>query len=376
MTNQQEIINTIALSRISYYSFEGLLNLYRTLGSATNVVEHRHHIRDVLPDASDRSVAALENMDDMISRAETELEFDMNHGIVPLCFNDRNYPKRLAECADAPLVLYYKGNADLNQRRIISIVGTRRCTQYGRDMTARLIKRMRELLPKTLIVSGLAYGIDIEAHRNALACDFETVGVLAHGLDTIYPNAHRDTAIKMIENGGLLSEFITMTNADKRNFVQRNRIVAGMCDACVIVESAAKGGGLITTTMARDYNRDVFAVPGAVGQQYSEGCNLLIKDNVASLITSADDLVDAMGWNEDMEMVRKAGKGIERELFPELSQEEQIIVDRLAMHDLQINMLASQTGLTIQKLSALLFGLEMKGVVKALAGGTYHLLKI
>ncbi len=376
MTNQQEIINTIALSRISYYSSEGLLNLYRTLGSATNVVEHRHHIRDVLPDASDRLVAALENMDDMISRAETELEFDMHHGIVPLCFNDRNYPKRLAECADAPLVLYYKGNADLNQRRIISIVGTRRCTQYGRDMTARLIKRMRELLPKTLIVSGLAYGIDIEAHRNALACDFETVGVLAHGLDTIYPNAHRDTAIKMIENGGLLSEFITMTNADKRNFVQRNRIVAGMCDACVIVESAAKGGGLITTTMARDYNRDVFAVPGAVGQQYSEGCNLLIKDNVASLITSADDLVDAMGWNEDMEMVRKAGKGIERELFPELTQEEQIIVDRLAMHDLQINMLASQTGLTIQKLSALLFGLEMKGVVKALAGGTYHLLKI
>lgn len=376
MTNQQEIINTIALSRISYYSSEGLLNLYRTLGSATNVVEHRHHIRDVLPDASDRLVAALENMGDMISRAETELEFDMNHGIVPLCFNDRNYPKRLAECADAPLVLYYKGNADLNQRRIISIVGTRRCTQYGRDMTARLIKRMRELLPKTLIVSGLAYGIDIEAHRNALACDFETVGVLAHGLDTIYPNAHRDTAIKMIENGGLLSEFITMTNADKRNFVQRNRIVAGMCDACVIVESAAKGGGLITTTMARDYNRDVFAVPGAVGQQYSEGCNLLIKDNVASLITSADDLVDAMGWNEDMEMVRKAGKGIERELFPELTQEEQIIVDRLAMHDLQINMLASQTGLTIQKLSALLFGLEMKGVVKALAGGTYHLLKI
>ena len=157
-------------------------------------MEHRHHIRDVLPDASDRLVAALENMDDMISRAETELEFDMNHGIVPLCFNDRNYPKRLAECADAPLVLYYKGNADLNQRRIISIVGTRRCTQYGRDMTARLIKRMRELLPKTLIVSGLAYGIDIEAHRNALACDFETVGVLAHGLDTIYPNAHRDTA--------------------------------------------------------------------------------------------------------------------------------------------------------------------------------------
>ena len=376
MTNQQEIINTIALSRISYYSSEGLLNLYRTLGSATNVVEHRHHIRDVLPDASDRLVAALENMDDMISRAETELEFDMNHGIVPLCFNDRNYPKRLAECADAPLVLYYKGNADLNQRRIISIVGTRRCTQYGRDMTARLIKRMRELLPKTLIVSGLAYGIDIEAHRNALACDFETVGVLAHGLDTIYPNAHRDTAIKMIENGGLLSEFITMTNADKRNFVQRNRIVAGMCDACVIVESAAKGGGLITTTMARDYNRDVFAVPGAVGQQYSEGCNLLIKDNVASLITSADDLVDALGWNEDMEMVRKAGKGIERELFPELTQEEQIIVDRLAMHDLQINMLASQTGLTIQKLSALLFGLEMKGVVKALAGGTYHVLKI
>ena len=376
MTNQQEIINTIALSRISYYSSEGLLNLYRTLGSATNVVEHRHHIRDVLPDASDRLVAALENMDDMISRAETELEFDMKHSIVPLCFNDKDYPKRLAECADAPLVLYYKGNADLNQRRIISIVGTRRCTQYGRDMTARLIKRMRELLPKALIISGLAYGIDIEAHRNALACGFETVGVLAHGLDTIYPNAHRDTAIKMIENGGLLSEFITMTNADKRNFLQRNRIVAGMCDACVIVESAAKGGGLITTSMARDYNRDVFAVPGAVGQQYSEGCNLLIKDNVASLITSADDLVDAMGWNEDMEMVRKAGKGIERELFPELTQEEKIIVDRLAMHDLQINMLAAQTGLTIQKLSALLFGLEMKGVVKALAGGTYHLLII
>ena len=223
-------------------------------------------------------------------------------------------------------------------------------------------------------MSGLAYGIDINAHRQALDNGFETVAVLAHGLDTLYPHAHRDTAKQMLNQGGLLTEYATHTNADKQNFVRRNRIVAGMSDACIVVESASHGGALITARLATEYNRDVFAFPGAVGAAYSEGCNNLIRDNKAALITSAFDFVNAMGWQDNM-LNRARNEGIERQLFPELSSEEQQIVTVLQReNDLQINLLTLKTNLPIARLTALLFTLEMKGVVKALPGGSYHLL--
>ena len=371
----QEIINTIALTRINYFNLAGMLELYRRLGSATAAIEHRNNILDVVPDASPKLVKAFKELSEPLKRAETELEWDIKNDVIPLCMNDERYPQRLKECDDAPLMLFYKGNADLNQTKIIAIVGTRRCTMYGQDLIRRFTAELKQYNPHVLIVSGLAYGVDINAHRYALQNAFQTVGVLAHGLDDLYPPRHRQTAEKMLLHGGLLSEFLTNTNADKVNFVRRNRIVAGIADAVILVESASQGGGLITTRIARDYNRDVFAFPGPVGAPYSEGCNNLIRDNGAGLISNAYDFVKAMGWENDAKLQQTRESGIERELFPNLTNEEQQVMKVLAKtNDLQINMLSVQSNLPIARLTALLFSMEMKGVVKTLAGGVYHLL--
>ena len=374
--NQQEILNTIALTRINYFTLTGLLQLYRTLGSATSVIEHRNDIKDILPNASPRLIRALQNLDEPMKRAEVELNYDLHHDIQPLCLIDEHYPQRFKDCPDAPLILFYKGNADLNQKRIINMVGTRKCTLYGEDVIRNFLHDLRQLCPKVLVVSGLAYGVDINSHRQALQNGYDTVGVLAHGLDNLYPRQHLSTAREMIRQGGLLTEFLTMTNADKINFVRRNRIVAGISDACILVESAAKGGGLITTEIAQGYGRDVFAFPGRIGDEYSAGCNHLIRDNEASLITSANDFVKAMGWEEDHELVQAQQQGIERQLFPDLSAEEQAIVKVLSKkNDLQINIISIQANIPIAKLTGMLFQLEIKGVIKSLAGGMYHLLK-
>lgn len=373
--SSNETLYAMALTRMNFYQPAAILELYRALGSATAVYDHRNIIRDILPDASQRLVEQLAQMDQLLKRAEAEMEYDRAHGIQPLELNNPLYPQRLRECDDAPLVLFYKGCADLNARRVVSIVGTRRCTSYGQDLIRRFMADLRQLCPEVLIVSGLAYGVDINAHRQALSQGYPTVGVLAHGLDDLYPPRHRQTADEMVKNGGLLSEYFTLTNADKMNFVRRNRIVAGMSDACILVESAAKGGGLITMRIARDYNRDTFAFPGAVGAMYSEGCNNLIRDNGAQLITSARDFVNAMGWTDDSTLHEAHRQGIERQLFPNLSAEEQTVVRVLQQqNDQQANMLAVKTNLPIARLASLLFELEMKGIVRTMAGGIYHLL--
>ena len=374
--DQQEILNTILLTRLNYFSLAGMLELYRKVGSATLIMEHKNNLRDILPDASDKLVNAIQNSDEARKRAEVELEYDLRYGIEPLTMNDERYPSRLKECDDAPLMLFYKGNANLNQQRVINIVGTRHCTPYGEDLIRRFVTELKQLCPQVLIVSGLAYGVDINAHRQALDKGYETVGVLAHGLDDLYPNRHKETALRMIEQGGLLTEFLTQTNADKINFVRRNRIVAGMSDACILIESAAHGGGLITCEISQAYNRDVFAFPGRIGDAYSEGCNNLIRSNGAMLITSASDFVKDMGWQDDSKLMRAKQQGIERSLFPDLSAAEQSIVDVLSRNnDLQINMISVQSGIDISRLAALLFTLEMKGLIRTLAGGMYHLLK-
>lgn len=374
--DQQEILNTIVLTKLNYFSLAGLLELYRKVGSATIILENRKDIKDILPDASPKLIEALKNTDEARRRAEVELEYDIRYGIEPICMNDDLYPQRMKECDDAPLMLFYKGNANLNQQRVINIVGTRHCTPYGEDLIRRFITDLRQLCPQVLIVSGLAYGVDINAHRQALDKGYETVGVLAHGLDDLYPARHRETALRMIEQGGLLTEFLTQTNADKINFVRRNRIVAGISDACILIESAAHGGGLITCDISQSYNRDVFAFPGRIGDAYSEGCNNLIRNNGATLITSAADFVKDMGWQDDATLMKAKQQGIERSLFPDLSAEEQAIVNVLTKNnDLQINLISVQAGIEIGKLTALLFTLEMKGVIRTLAGGMYHLLK-
>ena len=373
--NQQEIISAIALTRISYFSLAELLELFRRVGSAEEIVAHSQHIRDLLPEASDRLTQAFSDIGEALRYAENELRTAEGMGVRPLVMGDDDYPSRLLECADAPLVLYYQGSASLNQKRVVSIVGTRRCTPYGQDLVRRFMSELRSLCPQVLVVSGLAYGIDICAHREALAQGYDTVGVVAHGLDDLYPPSHRLTADQMLKQGGLLTEFPTCTRPDRLNFVRRNRIVAGLSDATLLVESAIRGGGLITTRIANDYGRDVFAFPGAVGAPYSEGCNDLIRRQGAGLITSAKHFVEAMGWQNDAQLSEAQAQGIERQLFPELTADEQRVVAVLQRkNDLQINILSVKSGIAVGPLTALLFSLEMKGVVRTMAGGTYHLL--
>lgn len=366
----------MALTRLTGFNFQTALHLYRELGGGRAVYEHRSDIADVMPECTPRIVQALQDWSSALARTEEEMKFMEQHQIQAFCLGDSNYPSRLADCDDAPLVLYYRGTADLNQRRVLSIVGTRHATVYGQDLVRRFLTRLHELCPQVLVVSGLAYGIDICAHRQSLACGYETVGVLAHGLDTIYPTAHRSTAVTMATQGGLLTEYMTATQPIANNFRQRNRIVAGISDATVVVESASKGGSLITARIAQEYSRDVVAFPGAVGAPYSEGCNNLIRDNRAALISTADDFIATVGWDSDVQLRQARSEGIERSLFPDLSPDEQSVVDLLSrQNDLQLNVISVQTNQSIGTVTATLFQLEMKGVVKPLAGGTYHLLK-
>ena len=372
---EREAINAIAMACASNFGLTDMTELYRKAGSATAVVERCRDIRALLPDASERLVKAAAAIGDMIGRATDEYGYAQEHGIKVVSFSDNRYPARMRQCPDAPLVLFMRGNADLNSRRIVSVVGTRHCTAYGQDLTNRFVRELQTLCPQTLVVSGLAYGIDICAHHEALKVGLPTVGVLAHGLDTIYPPRHKTVAERMVEQGGLVTEFACGTRMEKLNFVRRNRIVAGMSDACILIESAAHGGGLITCEISQAYNRDVFAFPGRIGDYYSEGCNNLIRSNGATLLTSAADFVKDMGWQDDSKLMQAKRQGIERSLFPDLSAEEQAILDVLTQHnDLQINVISVQAHIEVTRLPALLFTLEMKGIIKTLAGGMYHLL--
>ncbi|GCB33367.1 DNA-processing protein DprA [Bacteroides faecalis] len=370
--NEEEQIYSIALTMVPGIGHIGAKRLIDGMKSATDVFRFRKDLPDRLPDVNERIIKALD-CPQVIVRAEQELEFVQKSRIRCLTFTDEDYPSRLRECEDAPIVLFFKGNADLNSLHIINMVGTRNATEYGTQICTTFLRELKALCPDVLVVSGLAYGIDIHAHREALANELSTVGVLAHGLDRIYPYVHRKTAIDMLDNGGLLTEFLSGTNPDRHNFVSRNRIVAGMCDATIVIESAEKGGSLITAELAEGYNRDCFAFPGRTSDEYSKGCNQLLRDNKASLLLSAEDLVKAMGWNSDSYSVKV--ESVQRSLFLDLSVEEQKIVDLLEKQgDLQINALVVGTDIPVHKMSALLFELEMKGVIRVLAGGMYQLL--
>lgn len=369
-------LNAIALTMLRpQLSPIQLMAMYHTAGSATAIVEARHHLKDVLPDLPVRILDVMKDLDNALAKAKEEIEFAEKHKIKILTPSDTLYPQRLKSCIDAPLVLYYLGNADLNVQHVVNIIGTRKCTPYGRDLIRHFVSDLKQMCPDTLIVSGLAYGVDINAHREALYNDLPTVGVVAHGLDNVYPAVHRETAKQMISHGGLLTEYPHGTRLDKRYFVHRNRIVAGMSDACILVESASRGGGLITVGISNSYAREVFAFPGPVGAEYSMGCNNMIRDHKAHLITSAEDFVRTMGW-QNAEILQKARKqGIERQLFPNLSHEESVIIEALRQEgDMHVNQLAVSTNMSISAVSAHLFTLEMNGIVMPLAGGMYHLL--
>jgi DNA processing protein len=255
--------------------------------------------------------------------AEEEIKFTEQYKITPLFITDKNYPQRLLNCYDSPLLLYYRGNTDLNHSKIVSVIGTRNNSEYGKHICEAFVEDLSKY--NILVVSGLAFGIDTIAHKASLKNNLQTIGVLAHGLDRIYPAQNKTLAKQMIEQGGLLTDYRSNTTPDKQNFPRRNRIVAGMCDALVVIESGKKGGSLITAELANGYNKDVFAYPGKVNDLKSEGCNYLIKTNKSSLITNADDLVENMGWNEQ----KKISPRKQRELFIELTPDEQIIISIL-----------------------------------------------
>lgn len=287
-----------------------------------------------------------------------------------LFFTDKKFPSRLRQVNDAPTLLYAKGNMDLENPKTVAIVGTRQCTAYGRECVEALVKDL--VAHEALVVSGLAYGIDIHAHKQALRNDLPTVGVMGSGMDVIYPSAHRDVAVKMMQRGGLLTEHPFGTQPDGHNFPARNRIVAALADAVVIVEAAEKGGALITADIANSYNKDVFAFPGNVGHSHSAGCNNLIKSNRAHLITSVRDLQYIMNWDI-------GPKPVAPETFPlgEFAPEEQAVIRTLREHNKQLVLdeISWKTNLPVAQLASILLTLEFKGVVASLPGKVYKLTK-
>jgi len=348
-------------------------NLIAYVGSVEGVFKEKQQNLAKIPGIGEilSSEIVLQNV---LARAEQEIEFIQKNKIQTYYYADREYPYRLKECADSPIMLYSKGNCDLNNGKFIGIVGTRNATETGKENCKKLITDLAAAQPNSIIVSGLAYGVDICAHKAALEAGLPTIGVVGHGLDRIYPAAHRPTAVKMIQEGALLTEYLSLTNPDRPNFVQRNRIIAGMCDATLVVESAARGGALITAEVANDYNRDVFAFPGRVNDEWSSGCNALIKNNKASLIESADDILRFMNW-EKQDAASKLN--VQTTLFLDLSDEEQEIVSVLRQHSegIQVNELSIVLAKPFSKISAQLLEMEFKGIVKCLPGGVYRIVK-
>lgn len=310
---------------------------------------------------------------EVLEKAEKELEFINRNEIQTFFITEPNYPHRLKECSDAPVLLYHKGNTDLNATKIVSIVGTRNSSPYGNQFCDNFLNELSSAIPDVLIVSGLAYGIDINAHRAALKHNLSTVGVLAHGLDRIYPHAHKETAREMLQSGGLLTEFKSKTEPDKFNFVRRNRIIAGMADAVIVVESGNKGGSLITAEIANSYCTDVFAVPGKISDKHSHGCNNLIANHKADLLLSTEYFLEQMNWDEDS--LKKKKIPHQQELFIDLSPEEQKIVDVLNNNPegIHVDHLAREANIAVYQMFSILLNLEMKSIIKNLPGNMYCL---
>ena len=329
--------------------------------------EPRRHLKKV-PRVGDFLSRASGNKE-ILKRAEEEVNFIERYGIQSLFFLDPAYPQRLRQCIDSPVLLYYKGSANLNPEKTIGIVGTRNATEYGKIIVRKLVEEMVQ--QNVLVVSGLAYGIDSCSHRAALDSGLETVGVLGHGLDRIYPMVNKSLAERMLVHGGLLTEFLHGTKPDRENFPRRNRIIAGLSDALVVVEAARKGGALITADIANSYNRDVFAVPGRIGDMYSEGCNYLIRTNRASLIQQAVDVEYLMGWRmeKDKPCIQQ------RKIFLEMSPDEEKIIGLINEKGaLGIDEISGKSEIPMGKVSAALLNLEFEGIIKCLPGKIYTLL--
>lgn len=337
-------------------------------GSAEAVFKQKKKHLLAIPDIGPKT-ADLITTEDVMARAEEELAFIEKNNINPIFYLDSNYPKRLRECEDGPILLYTQGNTNFNNNRVLSIVGTRKPTPYGTKLTEQIVETLAQT--NCLIVSGLAFGIDITSHKAALKHSLQTVGIVAHGLDMLYPAGHAKYLKKMLDNGGIATDFTSGTFPDRMFFPRRNRIIAGLADATLVIEAAEKSGTLITAELAHGYNRDVLALPGNVDSEYSKGCNKLIKENKASLITSGEDIIKLLDW-EDSDGTAKT---VQPTLFVDLSADEQTLVDILRIaKTMPIDEIGFKANFPPSKCSSLLFTLEFKGVVKALPGKVYQLL--
>ncbi len=304
-----------------------------------------------------------------IKVAEAEAEYVTKNNIKTYFYLENDYPFRLKQCDDSPVVFYFRGNCSLNSAKILSVVGTRSATQRGKELCDKIIGGLASAHQDLIIVSGLAYGIDIASHKAAISGNIPTIGVLGHGFKTIYPSVHRQTAETMLKNGGLLTDFISDTLPERNNFIRRNRIIAGLSDAVLIVESGLKGGALITADIAGSYNRDVFAVPGRPDDQWSAGCNAMIKNNKAALVESAEDIEYLMGWKSE-----KSKPVIQKTLFPDLDESEQKIYEFISGEgEAVIDQICRALEIPVFKLSAQLLQMEFKGVIRCYPGNVYRL---
>lgn len=362
-----DLLYKIALSLFPRIGAINARRIVAYMGSLKDVFECKKQDISKIPGIGDILAKTLiDQRAIVLKRAETELLFIEKYKLETFFYLDKNYPKRLSQCEDAPIIAYLKGSVDLNAPRIISIVGTRKATDYGREMTENLLSDLAQKGICALIVSGLAYGIDVIAHKASLKFGFPTLGVVGHGLDKMYPAAHASVAREMIQNGGgILSDFPSESKIDPGNFLRRNRIVAGLADCTIVVESGEKGGALVTADIASSYNRDVFAFPGKSTDIYSKGCNAMIRQNKAALIECADDLIDLMGWEAE-------NQPIQQSLLFDLTPNEQRFLAQLeANSNSTIDELSRELKISVQQINALALNLEFNGLIKALPGNRF-----
>jgi DNA processing protein len=381
-----ELLYQLGITQVNGVGDVTARNLVNYFGSAEAVFKAKKkqllEIPGIAEITAEKLLTNLKNAA-VLLRAEKEIAFMQENRIEPLFFTDPKYPQRLNYCSDSPIMLYFKGDADLNAEKVISVVGTRAPSRYGKELVNEFIAELKG--SGILVVSGLAYGIDIASHEAALENDLDTIGVLAHGLDTLYPGVHQGIADKMLKQGGLLSDYMSGTKPDKENFPSRNRIVAGMCDAVVVVESKLKGGSLITAEIANSYNKDVFAFPGRANDECSGGCNAFIKRNKAVMIENAADLMYCMRW-DDPALRLSSGTGengasaplshrVTNKQIPlllNLSEKEQQLVELLRdKENVHVDELCHNAGMSMSEAAGILLQLEFSNIVKSLPGKLY-----
>lgn len=365
---QSDLLYQLALTQVPNVGCVHAKILALHFGSASAVFKANRSLLEKIEGIGGIRAGSIKSFKDF-KKAEDEVAFVEKYKIKPLFITDKEYPQRLLNCYDPPTMLFYKGTADLNASRIVGIVGTRTNTDYGKQFTEKFVKDI--VSSNVLLISGLAFGIDGIAHKAALKNKLATVGVLGHGLDTIYPPEHSGLAKDMVKHGGLLTEFGSKTKPDKHNFPSRNRVVAGICDATILVETGIKGGSMITAEMANGYNRDVFAVPGRTTDTKSTGCNYLIKNNKAILLTDAQQFLETMGWDH----IPLGSKKNQKELFIDLSEDERMITNLLQEKEtVSIDELVLNCGYSNSTLAAAILNLELKNVIESLPGKMYRLL--